>query len=88
MTGSLYKTEAEIARLVGVPLREWASAALVLERKGLPLQDPQFGDRRYWPAVKAFLDRRAGLAQNAAPLAPDGGEDHDFARQSRARARA
>ncbi|MGN8096208.1 hypothetical protein [Methylobacterium sp. 22177] len=35
----------------------WTGLAVVLERGGFPRVDPQFGGR-YWPAVKAFLDRR------------------------------
>lgn len=34
----------------------WPGIAQALERSGLPPVDPQFGGR-YWPAVKAFLDR-------------------------------
>jgi hypothetical protein len=61
----LFATEEEIARLVLGPGRtaEWKGMATVLERKGLPAIDPQAG-RRYWPAVKAFFDRRAGLSAN------------------------
>lgn len=28
---------------------------------GFPRKQPLFGDRRYWPAVKAWLDKRNGL---------------------------
>lgn len=62
---ALYVTEAEAAARLGMPLREWIGTATVLERDGLPRKDPVFNDRRYWPAVKAFLDRRAGLGQDA-----------------------
>lgn len=54
----LYVTEAEIAALVGMSAKEWEAAALVLERSGLPPRDPLFKNKRYWPACKAFLDRR------------------------------
>jgi hypothetical protein len=26
-----------------------------------PAKDPLFGNKRYWPAVRAFLDARSGL---------------------------
>lgn len=58
--GKLFLSEAEIARRLGQTLRDWESVAIVLEREGLPRKDPTFG-MRYWPAVRAFLDRRSGL---------------------------
>lgn len=61
---SLYRTEEEIAELVGVGIEKWRAIARVLERDGLPKRDALFCDRRYWPAVKAFLDRREGLGQH------------------------
>lgn len=70
----LYKTEAEIAGIVGVDIAIWRANAAVLERSGLPLRDPLFARRRYWPAVKAFLDRRAGL-DAPSMFAPDGEEN-------------
>lgn len=72
---SLFKTEAEIAHLVGIGEKRWTATARVLEREGLPQRDPQFSNRRYWPAVRAFLDRRAGLRQDDIPAVPDGEEN-------------
>lgn len=57
----LFLTDPEIAKLLGMAPAQWQATAIVLERSGLPRKDPQFGDRRYWPAVRAYLDRRAGL---------------------------
>ncbi|TSJ64606.1 hypothetical protein FO470_04930 [Starkeya sp. 3C] len=72
----LYPSEAEIARELLGPNRagEWRGLAALLERKGLPTVDPLFGGR-YWPAVKAYLDRRAGLVNVAVPSVPDGEEN-------------
>ena len=83
----LFLTEGEIALKVGVSALDWQAAAPVLEKSGLPRPDPLFGQRRYWPAVRAFLDRRAGMAQTLAPLTRDGEEnwDDDRGRKSRAR---
>jgi hypothetical protein len=67
----LYLTEGEIAARVGMSERDWEAAARVLERAGLPKGDPVFNGRRYWPAVKAYLDRRNGLVANS-PLAERG----------------
>lgn len=61
----LFLADAEIAKLLGMAPAQWQATATVLERSGLPMKDPQFGDRRYWPAVRAYLDRRAGLMQPA-----------------------
>lgn len=83
----LYLPEAEIARRIGVTLDQWRAKALVLERSGLPRPDPMFDGKRYWPAVRAFLDRRHGVGQDG-PLQPDGQEDLDYVRHGRTRARA
>ncbi|WP_245443989.1 hypothetical protein [Microvirga sp. KLBC 81] len=58
----LYPTEDQIARAVLPPdnVKSWDGIAAVLEKRGFPQIDPLFGGR-YWPAVKAFLDRRHGL---------------------------
>lgn len=58
----LFPEEAEIARLVLGPRRAkaWSGLAVVLERRGLPRIDPQFGGR-YWPKVRRFLDRMQHL---------------------------
>lgn len=60
----LFVTEAECAERIGVSTDEFKSIALVLEKSGFPLQDPLFKNRRYWPAVKAWLDRRYGLEED------------------------
>lgn len=70
----LYCAEREIARRLGIPIDEWRALAVVLEREGLPIVDPLFG-RRYWPAVKAFLDRRAGITASNVAAVPDGKEN-------------
>ena len=83
MTAALYKSEAEIAKLVGVPIEQWRAMASVWDRQGLPPIDLQT-DKRYWPAVKAFLDRRHGLGQDSiVGFAPDGEEHPEHARSQR-----
>jgi len=72
---------------VGVTTLDWQAAACVLEKSGLPRPDPLFGQRRYWPAVRSFLDRRAGMAQSLAPLTRDGEEHWDDNRGRKSRAR-
>jgi hypothetical protein len=72
---ALYLTDGEIAaRVFGrAPnaLEQWKIMAAAFERKGLPRPERLAGDRRYWPAVKAFLDRRAGLTPTLVPEADE-----------------
>ena len=75
---SLFLTEAEIARRLGLTQHEWAAKAEVLERHGLPRIDPLIGGR-YWPAIVAFFDRRYGVS-NVEASQPDGGENLDALR--------
>jgi hypothetical protein len=84
----LFLTEGEIAERLGVTSLEWQAAALALEKSGLPLADPVFGRRRYWPAVRAYLDRRAGLLHSPSPLTRDGEENWDADRGRKSRARS
>ncbi len=58
----LYVTEAECAERFGISTDEFKNIVPELTRQGFPLKDPLFNNRRYWPAVKAFLDKRNGLA--------------------------
>jgi hypothetical protein len=72
---ALYLSDVEIARRLGVGEKSVRAAFREFERRrGFPKKDRLFGDKRYWPAVKAFLDRRHGLSMSSAPLAPDGEE--------------
>lgn len=77
----LYKSDPEIAKLVGLPIGEWRVTAAALERQGLPLPDPMFGGKRYWPSVRLYLDRRAGIARQSPPQLPAGKENLDVFRR-------
>ena len=81
----LYVTDGEIANKLGLSHDEWVAATKAL--RGLPPTDPGFKFRRYWPAVKAYLDRRSGLHLLNAP-ADDGEETFDEDRNHRRPARA
>ena len=60
--GKLYLSDAELIRRLGVPEKHMRKILPGLESKyGFPRKQPLFGDRRYWPAVKAWLDKRNGL---------------------------
>lgn len=84
----LFPSEADISRAVLGPgrLNEWKCLAPSLERQGMPRVDPVFGGR-YWPAVRAWLDRRAGIGSGTVPAAPDGEENWEAFRNGPKRAR-
>ena len=57
---TLYITDAELIRRMGVPEKIARDALRSLDKdraKGFPQKQKVWGDRRYWPAVKAWLDR-------------------------------
>lgn len=72
---SLYLSDSEVAARVlgGGRCREWEAIVVLLEREGLPRIDPLMGGR-YWPAVRAYLDRRHGLHRLTVPSSADGDE--------------
>jgi hypothetical protein len=58
----LYVTDAELIRFLGVPERLARATIQQLESKaGFPRKQALWGNRRYWPAVKSYLDRINGL---------------------------
>jgi hypothetical protein len=78
----LFVTDAELIRRLGVPEKTARAAIRELERRpGFPRKDPLFGDRRFWPAVAAYLENRYGLG-TLAPSPPDGTENFDALRNS------
>ena len=57
---TLWVTDAELIRRSGIPrdiarrlLREWDRVP-----SGFPKKDELMGNRRYWPAVKSYFERR------------------------------
>jgi hypothetical protein len=58
----LYLLDSELIRRIGVPEKTMRSMLPALESKfGFPKKQPLFGGRRYWPAVKTWLDKHNGL---------------------------
>lgn len=58
---TLYITDAELIRRMGVPEKTARQVIRALDadlKSGFPRKDPFFGGRRYWPAVRAYLDKR------------------------------
>ena len=58
----LYLTDAELIRRLGVPEKIMRTMLPGLEKDyGFPKKSPLFGERRYWPAVRNWLDKHNGL---------------------------
>lgn len=60
---TLFVTDAELIRRLGVPEKQARRVIQDLDRKqrGFPRKQKLWGDRRYWPDVVAYLDRTCGL---------------------------
>lgn len=72
-----FVSDAEIARRWRVSDKTARVAIQEFGRRpGFPPKDPLFGGKRYWPAVCAFMRRRAGINIGAS-LAPHGKENWD-----------
>jgi hypothetical protein len=58
----LWVSDAELIRRMGVPYKQASETLRVLDEKpsGFPRKQKLWGDRRYWPAVKAYFDRLYG----------------------------
>jgi hypothetical protein len=85
-TAKLYVTDAELIRRLGVPEKIARVALSVLDgdpRSGFPRKQKLFGERRYWPAVKAWLDSTNGIMPiDAARLAAENRAPHPAAASS------
>ncbi|RAX40752.1 winged helix-turn-helix domain-containing protein [Rhizobium tropici] len=70
---SLFVTDAQCAERLGLTTEVLATALPALTKAGFPMRDPLFANRRYWPAVRAWLDRRYGMGKDDGMLrAPPG----------------
>lgn len=57
---TLWITDAEMIRRLGVPEKIMRQNLMELDRKpnmGFPQKSKIWGGRRYWPAVRAYFDR-------------------------------
>ena len=62
----LYLLDSELIRRLGVPDKILRPILPELENKyGFPKKQTLFGGRRYWPAVKLWLDKHNGLIMDA-----------------------
>lgn len=61
----LYVTDAQLMRRLGLDPKIARPVLLMLDaqksRTGFPQPSKLWGNRRYWPAVKAWLDRSEGV---------------------------
>ena len=67
---TLFITEAQLAERMGLTTDQLKAAMHALNQAGFPMPDPLIAGRRYWPACKAFLDRRYGLASSSGQANP------------------
>jgi hypothetical protein len=61
---TLWVTDAELIRRAGVPAKIARAAIEMLDHtkgSGFPPKQRLWGNRRYWPAVKAYFDKAGGL---------------------------
>jgi hypothetical protein len=68
---TLWVTDAELIRRSGIPEKIARNALKMLDRdrySGFPAKQKMWGDRRYWPAVKAYFERvgtgKLGVPEN------------------------
>jgi hypothetical protein len=63
--GGLFITDAELIEKLKVPPKIAREAIAELDRRHsttrFPQKQPLWGNRRYWPAVEAYLERHFGL---------------------------
>lgn len=60
----LWVKDSELIRRLGVPEKQAREAIRMLEKmSGFPRKEKLWGDRRYWPAVKGYMDKRYGGGQ-------------------------
>lgn len=73
-----FVTDAEIARRWGVGEKTARIAIRALEAYShFPKRDPLFANKRFWPAVRAFMLARAGVNMGGPPKTIDGKETFD-----------
>lgn len=59
----LYVNDTELIAKLGIPEKRARAILRELDRRptGFPRKQKLLGDRRYWPAVQAYLDRNNGV---------------------------
>jgi hypothetical protein len=67
MSDKLFVSDSEIAARLGIKPDIIKEKIELWERSGFPRQDPMFDNKRYWPSIAGWLDRRFGVVP---PLQP------------------
>lgn len=65
---TLFVTDAEMIRRMGVPEKTAREAIRVLDANrgsGFPRKQAMWGNRRHWPSVLAYLERTGGIKLDA-----------------------
>lgn len=64
---TMYVSDAELIRRLGVgeKLGRTILNELCTKHPGFPKKQPAFGNRRYWPAVRAYFDKMNGINPQA-----------------------
>lgn len=72
MTETLWVTDAELIRRLGVPEKIASETIRMLDRQAssFPPKSDLWGGRRYWPAVRAYFDHHYGYRYAVFPSAP------------------
>jgi hypothetical protein len=65
----LWLLDSELIRRLGVPEKAGKEILRMLDAKGIgfPRKEKLWGNRRYWPAVKAYFDRQHGVKVDTPP---------------------
>lgn len=74
----LYLDDTAIAARIGVTPSAFRAKVAMLEGRGFPRANAFFDGKRYWPAVRAWLDRQEGVVTNS-EIVNDGREQWEAA---------
>jgi hypothetical protein len=79
----LFKTDAEVAKALGVTTQEFKDVVSKLEANRFPPKTDLYNRRRYWPTVIAFFDREYGLEKADTEPSRDGAENWGYPTKKR-----
>ncbi|OBZ97202.1 hypothetical protein ADU59_03030 [Pararhizobium polonicum] len=68
---TLFVDDEELLKRLNLPARLGASLQFLEEKEGFPKPEADFGNKRYYPAVVAWLDAEFGLADRRPYFAKD-----------------
>ena len=71
---TVYLSDAEIGRRLGIAEAEWPRVKREFEAEGMPAKDA-ITKKRFWPSIVWWLYKRHGLLDGGATLPVDGKEN-------------